>query len=45
MVDFQGPTTLNIYRVSKETMQGLLLSGSEVFDEVFDNCIRVEFQG
>ena len=28
-----------------ETMQGLLRSGNEFFDEVFDYCIRVEFQG
>ena len=28
-----------------ETMQGLLRSGNDLFDEVFDYCIRVEFQG
>ena len=44
MVDLQGPMTLNVYRTLMETMQGLLQS-NEFFDEVYDHCIRVEFQG
>ena len=45
MTDFQGPMTLDIYRILIETMQGLLASGNDFFDEVHDYCIRVEFQG
>ena len=45
MTDFQGPTTLDIYRILMEAMQGLLVSGDDFFDEVYDYCIRVEFQG
>ena len=37
--------TLDVYRVLIETMKGLLKSGNEFFDEVYDYCIRVEFQG
>ena len=44
MVDFQGPMTLNVYRILMETMEGLLQS-NEFFDEVYEHCIRVEFQG
>ena len=32
MMDFQGPMTLDIYRVLIETMKGLLQSGNEFFD-------------
>ena len=45
MMDFQGPMTLDIYLVLIETMIDLLQSGNEFFDEVYDYCIRVEFQG
>ena len=45
MPDFQGPMTLDIYRVLIETMKGLLVSGNDLLDEVYDYCIRVEFQG
>ena len=44
MTDFQGPMTLNIYRILMETMEGLLRS-NEFFDEVYEHVIRVEFQG
>ena len=36
--------TLNFNRVLIETMQGLLVSGTEFFEEVYDYCIRIEFQ-
>ena len=44
MVDFQGPMTLDIYRKLVETMKELLKT-NEFFDEVYDYCIRIEFQG
>ena len=44
MTDFQGPMTLDIYRVLMETMQELLVS-NEFFDEIYEYAIRVEFQG
>ena len=44
MVDFQGPMTLNVYRILMETMEGFLKT-NEFFDEVYEHCIRVEFQG
>ena len=44
MVDFQGPMTLDVYRKLVETMQELLKT-NEFFEEVFEYCIRVEFQG
>ena len=37
--------TLDIYRILMETMQSLLVSDNDFFDEVYDYCIRVEFQG
>ena len=45
MVDFQGPMTLDLYRKLVETMKGLLVSDNEFFDEVYEYCIRIEFQG
>ena len=45
MAAFQGHMTLDIYRVLIETMKGLLVSGNDFFDEVYDYCIRVELQG
>ena len=44
MIDCQGPMTLDIYRALMETMKGLLKT-NELFEEVYDYCIRVEFQG
>ena len=44
MVDFQGPMTLNVYRILMETMEGLFQS-NEFFEEVYEHCIRVEFKG
>ena len=44
LVDFQGPMTLNVYRILIETMENLL-SENEFFDAVYEHCIRVEFQG
>ena len=45
IVDSQGPMTLDLYRKLVETMKGLLVSDNEFFDEVYDYCIRIEFQG
>ena len=48
MIDFQGPMTLDIYRKLVETMKNVLNTkdqNNDFFDEVFDYCIRVEFQG
>ena len=48
MVDFQGPMTLDIYRKLVETMEDILNTkdrANELFGEVFDHCIRIEFQG
>ena len=36
--------TLDIYRALMETMKELLKT-NEFFEEVYDYCIRVEFQG
>ena len=44
MIDCQGPMTLGIYRALMETMTELLKT-NEFFEEVYDYCIRVEFQG
>ena len=45
MIDCQGPMTLDIYRKLVETMKGLLVSDNDFFDEVYDYCIRIEYQG
>ena len=48
MVRFQGPMTLDLYRKLVETMKDLLNTEdqtNEFFDEVYEHCIRVEFQG
>ena len=48
MVNLQGPMTLDLYRKLVETMKDLLKTKdqtNECFDEVYDYCIRVEFQG
>ena len=48
MVDFQGAMTLDLYHKLVETMKDLLNTKdqtNEFFDEVYDYCIRGEFQG
>jgi len=42
--DVQGPMALHIYNVLMTIMKGLLAK-NKFFDEVYEWCIRVEFQG
>ena len=44
MIDCQGPMTLDMYRVPMETMTDLLRT-NDLFEDVFEHLIRVEFQG